>query len=81
MCPTSCETASAIFFAEPTVAILFLRSEGTDVRDAAASVADSADNDANRVGRRFKDRLIGRNGNVVRRVVFLDAKDNLVDVL
>ena len=63
------------------VAVLFVGAEGAKIRDAAAIVASTADNDANRVRRGFEDGLIRRNGNVIRRVVLGDAEINLVDPL
>ena len=61
------------------VAVLFLRAERVQVGDAAAIVAGSADDDANRVRGGVEDVLVGRNGNVKRRVVFGDAEVNFVD--
>ena len=61
------------------VAVLLLRAERIQVGDAAAVVSGSADHNANRVRGGVEDVLVGRNGNVERRVVFGDAEVDFVD--
>ena len=63
------------------VAILLCRAKGPDVSDAAAAVAGTADDDAHRVRRSFKNGLVGRDGNVIGRVILCDIQINLIDEL
>ena len=61
------------------VAILLAGSERPNVSDAAASVAGTADDDANRVRRGVEDGLIRSDGDVVSRVIFLNHKVDLTN--
>ena len=61
------------------IAILLVGAERPDVSDAAATVANAADDGANRVRRGVKDGLIRGDGDVVGGVIFLNHKVDLIN--